>query len=357
MKEHNWKHFAVAGTLVVVLGFGTPAVAADPPDAWITTKVKLALLTSRDVSSVDVNVDTIDGRVTIHGTVDSAAEKARAEQAVRDVAGVREVRNLLAVVPPSRQDAVAASDEQIKKEVESALKEEPALADSDVGVSSVNKGVVLLSGTAETLSDHVRAVEIARGVPGVRQVSSKVQSPDELSDAEIWRDTKQAAADTGSAVEGAGQAVGATVTDMWITTAAKVRLMANDKTPATSINVDTHGGVVTLFGMVPTEAAKSAAETEAKKVDGVKRVDNKLQVVAESAQPAVKANDAEIKDAIAARVDESIEDADIRVEVADGVVRLTGTVERQMDRLRALTSARTTPGVRAVVDELQLASN
>jgi hypothetical protein len=38
----------------------------------------------------------------------------------------------------------------------------------------------------------------------------------------------------------------------------------------------------------------------------------------------------------------------------DGVVRLTGDVERQTDRLRALTLARATDGVRSVVDEINV---
>jgi hypothetical protein len=53
------------------------------PDAWITTKVKIALLTTENVSALDVNVDTVDGRVTLHGSVGSAAEKARAEDVAR----------------------------------------------------------------------------------------------------------------------------------------------------------------------------------------------------------------------------------------------------------------------------------
>jgi osmotically-inducible protein OsmY len=38
----------------------------------------------------------------------------------------------------------------------------------------VNKGVVLLSGSAKTLDAHLRAVEVARKVPGVHRVSSEV---------------------------------------------------------------------------------------------------------------------------------------------------------------------------------------
>ena len=48
----------------------------------------------------------------------------------------------------------------------------PAL--KDVTVASVNKGVVLLGGTVETLEAHVQAVDTASKVRGVRRVSTNI---------------------------------------------------------------------------------------------------------------------------------------------------------------------------------------
>ena len=111
---------------------------------------------------------------------------------------------------------------------------------------------------------------------------------------------------------------------------------------------------MTLFGTVPTEAARRAAETEVRKVDGVKSVENDLQVVPQVSAAAVEHKDERVKDAIEKRLSarEDLSDANIDVEVADGVARLTGTVQGQPDRLTALTLARTTDGVRSVVGEL-----
>lgn len=347
MHTSLWKRAAVGGAVVFGLTLGTPAFA-DTPDAWVTTKIKLALLTTEGVGSTDVNVDTVDGHVTLHGTVASQQEKAKAEQAARGIEGVTDVRNMLVVVAPSRHEAVEASDAQIKDKVEAALKDDRSLADSDIDVESVNKGVVVLSGTAASLTDHLNAVADARRVSGVKQVASEIKSPDKLSDNEIWRDTKGAA-------ESAATTTTETMSDMWITSAAKVRLIANDQTPANQINVDTSNGVVTLFGIVPSDASKRNAEAEVAKVGGVKKVRNELQVVPAGEQKAVKANDSDIKQRIDSKFEKGItDDADITVEVKDGVVRLTGEVERQTDRLRALTLARSTDGVRSVVDELQV---
>jgi hyperosmotically inducible protein len=337
---------AVGCTLLFAAACSGSAFAADTPDAWVTTKIKLALLTSQGVSSSDVNVDTIDGRVTLHGTVGSEQEKARAEQVARNVDGVKEIRDMLAVVVPAKQEAVAIADEHVKDEVAKALEADKALADSSIDVASVNEGIVVLSGTADSLTDHLAAVEDARAVDGVRQVASEIESPDTLSDSEIWRDT------TTSASGAVGSATGA-MSDLWITTAAKVRLIADGETPASEINVDTTNGVVTLFGMVPTEESKRAAEVDVAKVSGVHAVSNQLQVVPAPAQEAVKANDAEIKDRIAKRVEDAgMKDASINVAVTDGAAHLTGHVQRQTDRLQALTIVGSTAGVRSVVDEL-----
>src|SRR6266404_4145598 len=77
-----------------------------------------------------------------------------------------------------------------------------------------------------------------------------------------------------------------TASDMWITSATKMRLLADSQTPALDINVDTWGGVVTLFGIVPSQEAKAAAEADAHQVSGVKHVENELQVVPSARQAA-----------------------------------------------------------------------
>ncbi len=55
---------------------------------------------------------------------------------------------------------------------------------------------------------------------------------------------------------------------------------------------------MTLFGTVPTEAARRAAELEVKKIDGVKSVENDLQVVPQVSAGVVEHQDERLKDAI-----------------------------------------------------------
>src|SRR5512141_2603503 len=86
--------------VILVLALAAPA-GASTSDAWITTKTKLSLLTTEGVSGTAINVDTVLGRVTLHGKVPSTEEKAKAEAITQKIQGVTSVHNLLQVVAPS----------------------------------------------------------------------------------------------------------------------------------------------------------------------------------------------------------------------------------------------------------------
>lgn len=344
MTETYWVRHSVLA-VVVAIALAAPAQAATP-DAWITTKTKLSLLTTEGVSGTAIHVDTILGKVTLHGKVRSAEEKAKAESIAKNIDGVLEVRNLLQVVSPQREKAVQLSDDALKLRVEKALQGDASLKESSISVKSVNKGVVLLSGTAKTLSAHLRAVETAAWVPGVGRVASEIKSPDALADAEIWRDPtpKRASKESG---------IWDTASDIWITSVTKMSLLTDSRTPALDINVETRAGVVTLFGIVHSQEAKAAAAEVTRKVSGVKRVVNDLQVMTRAKEAAVKVRDEDIESDVK-KAFEKADFKDIGVEVKNGVVRLTGTVPTGTRRLEAAVLARSIQGVRAVKDELRL---
>jgi hypothetical protein len=114
--------------LAVVLGvaLATPAGAATP-DAWITTKTKLALLTTEGVSGTTIKVDTVVSRVTLHGKMGSTEEKAKAETVAQKIEGVQGVHNLLQVVAPRHEKAIQVSDDALAQRIEQALQADPAL--------------------------------------------------------------------------------------------------------------------------------------------------------------------------------------------------------------------------------------
>ena len=162
---------ALVGTLVAA---GAVAARADVNDSWITTKAKISLLTSDGFSVNGVSVDTINGNVTIHGKVATTEDRDKAERTVREVTGVKSVKNLIQVVPKSVEKAVKHNDADVKDRVEASLKTDKQM--EDVKVASVNDGVVLLKGKTENLTEKLRAIENAYAVPGVHRVASEIET-------------------------------------------------------------------------------------------------------------------------------------------------------------------------------------
>jgi len=76
----------------------TSEIKQDSKDSWLTTKVKSALAADVGLKTLTgINVDTTGSVVTLKGSVDTAANKSRAEQVARGVEGVSSVKNELTV--------------------------------------------------------------------------------------------------------------------------------------------------------------------------------------------------------------------------------------------------------------------
>jgi osmotically-inducible protein OsmY len=85
-----------------------PVVREVAADAALTAKVKARLAADPDVAAVTIDVDTLDGQVTLSGKVASPAERAEAEKLAKGTDGVLSVVNHLQVagqaspVPPTK---------------------------------------------------------------------------------------------------------------------------------------------------------------------------------------------------------------------------------------------------------------
>lgn len=158
------------------------------------------------------------------------------------------------------------------------------------------------------------------------------------------QDSKQAKANEGSVVK-----------DSWLTTKTKTKLFADRRVKGRAIKVETTAGVVTLRGKVESAAEKNAAEAIARRVDGVRSVQNVLQVVPDAQRKAVDTKDDNIKDAVKARLakDERLKEAGIKVRSDNGLVTLIGDVADARTRARAADVARGVSGVKAVRNELK----
>lgn len=97
--QFKLKTLAAMFALTFLLG-GCQAITGETlgehiDDTTITTSVKTRLAADKGTSLTRIQVDTDRGVVQLSGVVDSAAERARAEQIARGVGGVKSVRNNL----------------------------------------------------------------------------------------------------------------------------------------------------------------------------------------------------------------------------------------------------------------------
>ena len=325
-------------TMMWVLAQG-PNDRPAPVDAWITVQAKLALMTDPALRTRGLQLDTWDGHVTFAGQVRSAQEKAVATVLARAVPGATGVTNLLELAVPLHPLEAQEPDERLLQAVVDVLQADTSLADSRISVASANAGVVVLSGAAKTLSAHLRAVESAAAVHGVTGVVSQVLAPDELTPAES---------------EHLPNGLRDAARDSWTTAEVKFLLLADGAVPALDISVDTHRGVVTLFGQVPSFAAKAAALNDAEAVETSVTVTDDLQVVPSRFRWPESVPDAVLERHVSALLQAEPAFAEVRADVTQGRAHLTGSVATDGERLRAAQSVRGVPGVHAVDDALHL---
>jgi hyperosmotically inducible periplasmic protein len=171
------KSVKIGLAIALVVAASAVAAGADSKDAWLTTKAKIALLTTEGVSVTAVNVDTVNGKITMHGKVGTAAEKTKAGETIQALDGVKSVNNLLQVVPQDQKKMVDLKDSVVKDRVEASLKAAKTM--DGIQVASVNKGVVLLSGKSPSLDQKLLVIERVYTVDGVQRVATEivVQNP------------------------------------------------------------------------------------------------------------------------------------------------------------------------------------
>lgn len=78
-------------------------------DAAMTAKVKAALANDVGLKTLNIDVDSNSGVVTLKGQVDSVDTKKRAQEAAQAVKGVTWVQNQLSIAPKAAPNAGAGS--------------------------------------------------------------------------------------------------------------------------------------------------------------------------------------------------------------------------------------------------------
>lgn len=176
--------------------------------------------------------------------------------------------------------ACGRTDAGITTNVKSKLAADDTVKAYQINVDTRN-GVVTLRGDVDSSLVKERAVQIARGTDGVRDVVDVITvTTSAPTGGFVGEHNEPAEARPGVAErarESAEWAEGIAA-DSAITTAVKARILADNALEGFEIHVDTNDHVVTLTGNVATRAEADRAVMAARRTEGVRRVVDNLRV-------------------------------------------------------------------------------
>jgi osmotically-inducible protein OsmY len=344
-------------------------------DSAVETRVQARYFADATVKGRRIDVDADNGVVTLTGTVESEAAKARAADLARQVDGVTRVEDRLRVEPGQRTDATTPDARRpteptdsgemdpntvnpgwITTKIQSQYFLSPDVKGNNIDVTTSGNGHVTLRGTAESAAERQEAVRIARATDGVRDVSDELRVTGDP-------DARPAA---GTARPAGDRDPGGDLGDGWTSAKIQAKYFMDGEVKGRNIDVTTNNGVVTLRGEVETAAEKRQAVAIARATDGVSDVRDELRMVPDTDADRARGvdvrgatqpvTDAWLTTKIQSKyfLDRSLKARDIDVTTNAGVVTLTGRVENEAQKREAEAIAKETGGVTRVDNKLQI---
>jgi hyperosmotically inducible protein len=263
-----------------------------------------------------------------------------------------------AELQPAAQAVEEAGDEMKDSWITTKI-EAQYFADADVKARRIDvttrNGVVTLSGHVDNDQAREQAISIARNTDGVLRVEDRLSTQ------------RETVATTGTSTRrdvevDLPRRVGEPMGNAWLTTKIQAKYFADPIVRGRRIDVTSNNGVVSLNGTVTSEEERQKALEIARTTEGVRRVEDRLQVSRGEAGATDRGLTDQMTDAgITARVqskfflDDIVKARRIDVDTTAGVVMLQGQVASESERQQAVALARSVDGVRDVKSQLQVA--
>ena len=251
MKAKAMHSLALMLAAMAMLMISVP-VQASKMDDFIESAAKNSYVFKNYLKDDDIKIQSMDGVVSLTGTVSGESHKSLAQETVAGLPGVKSVFNGLEI---KGERPAEGSDVWLTAKVKTVL-----LFHRNVSaMTEVNTkdGIVTLQGEATSQAQKDLTTEYAKDVEGVKDVKN------EMTVAKTMKKT---------------QTVGGKIDDASITALVKMTLLYHRSTSALNTKVTTSNGIVTLSGKASNAAEKDLATKFAKDVNGVKSVNNRMTI-------------------------------------------------------------------------------
>lgn len=248
------KLFAAVTSAVLFTGAFALVALASEMDSRIESSAQKSYVYKTYLKNDAINIQSVDGVVTLKGSVAEESHKSLAKETVANLPGVKSVDDQLIIKGESPAEN---SDGWIGMKVKTALLFHHNVNTFKTEVD-VKEGVVTLKGEAASQAQKDLAGEYAKDVNGVKDVKNEMTLV--------------------KAPENNGQTLGEKIDDASITAQVKVALLSHRSTSAVNTKVETTEGVVTVSGIAKNDAEKALVSKLANDVNGVKSVVNNMTI-------------------------------------------------------------------------------
>jgi hyperosmotically inducible periplasmic protein len=143
-------------------------------DRGITSKVTAKLTADPEINPFKIDVDTLDGVVTLRGEVKHESVRAEAEKLALATSGVRGVVNRIEIVAPGSVAQHPVGDAWITAKIKTKLAADPQLNPFNIDVDTQH-GIVTLSGRVANPAARDEVEKLARATQGVKSVRNELE--------------------------------------------------------------------------------------------------------------------------------------------------------------------------------------
>lgn len=248
----------MVATCAALLGNSAPVLASDM-DVQIEESAENLYVFKTFLKGDDVTIHSVDGVVTLTGTVMNEPRRVLAEETMANVDGVKMVNNELLI---EGEPGDETSDFWLAANVKTVLLVHRSVSGLGTEVS-VENGVVTLRGEADNQAQIKLTTEYASDVDGVKEVINEMTVAMEPK--------KEPKKDK--------ETIGEKIDDASITAQIKYSLLIHRTVRVLKTQVKTNGGEVTLSGMAKSQAEKDLVTKLVNDINGVKSVNNQMTVL------------------------------------------------------------------------------
>ena len=369
-------------------------------DSNISTEIKRELSVVPNVSAENVNVETLQGIVTLTGTAKNILAKEKAKEVAMRIKGVKSVINDIKVKTPFIPNNI------LEEHVTDAIIKDPAIESAEMEVEA-DSGKITITGTVDSWQETQIAGNTVKSVSGVTEVENNLnfhyeqrnyqdqEMEDEIK-AMMYDDVLVDGADINVDVQDGIAVLSGTVAsaaekeeaikNSWVNgindvkaedlkvtdwnrsvkyregkyvqkpdeeleEAIKRQFLYDYRVNPFDLKVNVKNGKAYISGNVTNLRAKRLAKQDAQNVVGVVSVKNNIQV-----QPKEDFSTKTIKDNVknALEFDPYLENYDLKVEAKNDKVMIYGNVDKYFEKAHAEKAAEKVAGVSEVENNIKI---